>query len=100
MADYADTLAARDELRRRSSEWGVLSDVRVTGRMGHWSLVAVWAELHKEPRWTIGPEELERSKWPPVRHVLLTAMDEPPPPSEDQLARRASLAEVADDFGF
>lgn len=96
MADFADAIACRDELRRRSGEWGVLSDVRVTGRMGHWSLIAVWAELHAEPRWSIGPEHLDRRDWAPIRHVLLTAMDEPPPPAPEV----AHLCHGGDDFGF
>lgn len=100
MADFADAVACRDELRRRSPEWGVLSDVRIVGRMGHWSLVAVWAELHTEPRWTVGPEDIEKCKRPPIRHILLTAMDVPPPLSETQVERRADLAAMADDFGF
>lgn len=98
MASFADARSALDELRRRAPEWGTLERVLLVNRMGTWHLIADWAALDAEPRYTLpGGSEADARVY--VNHRLCVPADAPLPEALPPIPVPAADGE-ADGFGF
>lgn len=99
MASLADASLAADELRRRAPEWGTLRCLRLRNMGMRWSLVAIWSELHAEPRVMLRPEGSGEATY--VNHCLECDLAAPVPPPLATVGLPPEVRPVtADDLGF
>src|SRR5690606_18508125 len=98
MADFDDALLAAEELRRRAPEWGTLRCLRLRNHGPRWSLVALWSDLHSEPRVTLRAEGQREACYVNHCHGFALSARGPAPVNLDRPP--APEPATADELGF
>lgn len=99
MATFEDASLAAEELRRRAPEWGTLRALRLRNHGMRWSLVALWSDLHSEPRITLKPEGAAEATY--VNHCREFDLAAPAAPPLASVGLPPGVVPVtADELGF